>query len=114
MDSDTRDAITWVIGTALGLLMLAGLAVRYVLIPYLRDHLVQPVADVHKQVTENHHANAQPTMLDRIDDVHTEVRALAKVMDGHLDASDRWLDHITRELHDLHDKVRRLGRKGAS
>lgn len=61
---------------------------------WIRGMFVEQLGDVrakvdetHKQVTENHHSNEHPTVLDRIDDVHqlalnslTQVnRALAKV-----------------------------------
>jgi hypothetical protein len=60
--------------------VLAGLATRYVLVPYLRDHLVRPVQETHRQVTQNRHANVEPTVLDRIDDVHDAVRRVADTM----------------------------------
>lgn len=71
------DAAGALLGVVLALLALLGLAVRYVLVPYLRDHLVGPVQETHKQVTQNRHANPEPTLLDRLDDVHDDVRRLA-------------------------------------
>ena len=42
----------------------------------LIEPMQQKVAETHKQVTENHHSNEHPTVLDRIDDVHQEVLAV--------------------------------------
>lgn len=88
-------------------LTLVGLAVRYVLMPYLREHLIQPVKETRKQVTENHHSNTVPTVLDRIDDVANQVaentretRAMARMFDGHLDWSQREVDRIWRRLEE--------------
>ncbi len=61
----------------LGVLALVGLAVRFVLVPYLREHLVRPVQETHRQVTQNRHESREPTVVDRIDDVLGEVRRLA-------------------------------------
>jgi hypothetical protein len=88
-----------VLGTLVTGCILVGLAVRFVLMPYLRDQLLAPVQETHKQVTENHHANTQqPTVLDRIADVQTDVNTLTQVLEGHMRTSDSWLDHITNEL----------------
>lgn len=95
MDSDTRDLITWTLGTALSLAALVGLGVRFILMPYLREHLVKPMALVQKQVTENSHHNAVPTVLDRIDDVRQEVATLNETLEDHMayseaDRADLW------------------------
>lgn len=86
------------LGSAVSLSVLAGLAVRVALVPYLRDHLFAPVQQTNKQVTENHHSNDQPTVLDRLDDVHNEVKAMSRMFDGHLDWSQREVDRIWNEL----------------
>lgn len=99
MSPESRDTVTFVLGTLTTLVILAGLATRYVLVPYLRDHLIQPIQETHKQVTENHHANReQPTVLDRIADVQTDINTLTRVLDGHMRTSDQWLDLFTNRL----------------
>ena len=108
MTSETRDTIQWSLATLLAGLMLLGLAIRYVLVPYLRDHLVNPVKEVQKQVTENHHASPeQPTVLDRIEDVHQEVKALAHVMDTHMEWSEREHAVVSRKLKALRRQAQR-------
>jgi len=98
MDVGTREAITWTLGTLLTVFAVLGLLVRYVLLPYLREHLIAPVKQVEKQVTENHHSNETPTVLDRLDDVQQEVRVLGRMLEGHMDGSGRWVGVIEREL----------------
>lgn len=111
MDQSARDAVTFLFGTFISACVLVGLAVRYVLLPYLRDHLIQPVNETHKQVTENHHAqpNGQPTVLDRIDDVQRDVKALSVVMDAHMEWSDRWTGLWEGELTQLRQQVKEKG-----
>jgi len=102
MDQQTRDAVTFLLGTFMTVLIIIGLATRYILVPYLREHLIAKVDETHKQVTENHHSNKeQPTVLDRIEDVHRDVMALAQVMDAHMDWSDRWTSLWEHELETL-------------
>lgn len=108
MASETRDTIQWTLTTFLAALTIAGLAVRYLLMPYLRDHLVKPVEQVRKQVSENGHANEEPTVLDRIAEVKedvagvkTDIGAVVRVVDEHLAYSDRWTHLMERELDQL-------------
>ena len=77
-------------------LTLLGLAVRYVLLPWLEAHLVKPMRQVEKQVSENHHSNDSPTVLDRFDDLSNEVRALASVIEGHIEAADDEMKRVWR------------------
>lgn len=76
MGPETRDAITWVLATTLAVCAVVGMLVRWVLLPYLREHLVEPMKTVKKQVTENHHSNHEPTVLDHIDDVGQQIESL--------------------------------------
>ena len=86
---------------------LVSLAVRYILLPYLKEHLVTPVKQVEKQVTENHHSNAEPTVLDRIDDVQQEVRALARMFDGHMKWSEGWVERVEADVEETKKRQRR-------
>jgi hypothetical protein len=87
---------------------LVGLAVRYALLPWLREHLVIPVNQVKKQVTENHHANETPTIPDRIDDVAVQVfdaslqiASLARMFDGHLEQAAEESRNVWRAIDRL-------------
>lgn len=120
MDSSTRDAIQWACGTFLTVCAIVGLGVKFVLLPWLRDHLVQPVRQVHRQVAENGHANEKhPTIPDRLEDLAEKVdeatdahkvqardmSALTRVLDEHLRWSDRWVDVVDRELELLKEQL---------
>jgi hypothetical protein len=88
---------------------LLGVAAKYVLLPWLRDHLGTPLDEVHKQVAENGHQHPNgPTLPDRIDQLSTDVaqlstdvRAVVRVVDSHLEFSDRWVRLTERELDQL-------------
>jgi len=108
MNSDARELVTWILGTTISLSVLVGLAVRFVLMPYLRDHLVKPMKQVEKQVSENHHSNKVPTVLDRIDDVQKavndmrgEMKTMAGMYEGHIQWSERWVSLVEREVDHL-------------
>lgn len=121
MSHEAREIITWIIATAIGLSTLIGIAVRFALLPYLRDHLVQPLRQVEKQVSENAHANDAPTVLDRIDDVQQAVDETQRAVDetridvkimrdafkGHTDWSQEWVSTIEGEISSLKKDRRR-------
>lgn len=99
MNPQSRDTVTFLMGTLLSLITLLGLLTRYVLLPYLREHLVAPVKETHQAVTENHHSSPQaPTVVDRLEDLHTDVRTLTRLLDLHTSWSDREHRAIRREL----------------
>lgn len=107
------DVIASALSAVLLGLTLLGLVVRFVLLPYLREQL-RLSRETHKQVTENHHSNARPTVLDRIDDVHKEatraadaadkavekVDTLGRMYDGHLEWSQNEVDRIWARLNE--------------
>lgn len=116
MDASTRETITWTLATILSLSAVLGLAVRFILLPWLRDHLVLPVQETHRQVSENGHVDrTTPTIPDRLEDLSAKVdeaqeshvvqsrdlTALTRVLDEHLRWSDRWVDVVDRELEQL-------------
>lgn len=60
----------------------AGLIVRYVLLPYLRDQVVKPLQETHRQVTPHDRpVDEEPTVVDRLDDLASGVERLAQVAD---------------------------------
>lgn len=101
MDASTRDGITFTLGTFVTICTIIALAVKFILLPWLREHLVAPVAETRRQVSENNHANPEPTLPDRIEDLATDIRALTHVMDQHLSWSDRWSALVEREVDQL-------------
>lgn len=116
MTGDWRELITWIISTTLALAALAGLMVRWVLMPYLREHLLRPMQRVEHQVSVNNHTSDVPTMLDKIDDLHGEVRELraehlrtrsdlsdlSRQVGDHLLRSESWSAEVESRLGGLH------------
>lgn len=66
-------------GAMLGCLTLVGLVVRYVLVPYLRDQLVKPVQETHRQVTphDSDHEDQSLTVRDQLDQLQGQVGELS-------------------------------------
>ena len=119
MSEHTRDLIQWSLATLTSGLVLIGLATRYVLLPWLRDKLVDPLHETHRQVSENGHANAAPTIPDRLEDLagqvaeatadhqrqSVDIRALTRVLDEHLRWADRWVSVTEKELDQLKQRI---------
>ena len=116
MTADWRELVTWIISTTLALAAIAGLLVRWVLMPYLREHLLRPMQRVEHQVSVNNHTSDVPTMLDKIDDLHGEVRELraeqrrtrsdlsdlSRQVGDHLLRSESWSAEVESRLGGLH------------
>lgn len=94
-------ALLTVLATALTVTVLIGgiLAgvIKWVILPNLRD-VIRQQGEIHKQVTENHHSNDQPTLLDRLDDIERKV-------EQRTDAVERKVDKIDAKVDRLDDKV---------
>lgn len=72
-----------VASAVLGVSGVIGLAVRWALLPYLRDQVVKPIKETHRQVTPHDRPlDAEPTIVDRLDDVQTELRELRETGEG--------------------------------
>lgn len=115
MSNETRELISWALGTLIAVCFLVGLGVRFVLVPYLREHLIQPMKQVQKQVTENHHHNTEPTVLDRIDDVQkamdetrVDIKIIKDSFKGHTDWSQGWVAQIEADIEQLRRRRRWL------
>lgn len=106
MNAQSRDTVTFLLGSLISLAVLTGLAVRYILMPYLRDHLLNPVQETHHQVTENTGKSPQPTVLDAIHDVQRDVRALSMVMDAHMQWSERYTAATERRFKRIRQLIR--------
>jgi hypothetical protein len=83
-----------VLATALSVTLAVGAIiggfVKWVVLPNLRD-MVRQQTEIHKQVTENHHSNDKPTLLDKLDDIEravdrvdTKVDKVDEKVDAHL------------------------------
>lgn len=77
--------------------------------------VAQDVAEVKKQVTENHHSNPEPTLPDRISDVRGDVAALGehmrvsnRFMEAHVEWSQEWTSRVDRTLDEHAARLVRL------
>lgn len=103
--------LTLTVGGLTALTLIAGMiaaAVRLVLLPWLREHLVRPMKvnadlaeEVHRQVTVNSHKSPEPTLLDKIDTLQQNQHAAAQMFEGHIERSaEEWgriwdaIDHL--------------------
>lgn len=105
MSEGHRELITWILGTGMTVAVIIGMATKFILLPYLREHLVNPMKQVEKQVSENNHTNKTPTILDKIDevqdsvsDIRQEMNAMSRMYEGHMSWSERWVQLIEREI----------------
>lgn len=111
MPAHSGDLVAFVAGllsAAVAATVLLGLATRYVLLPYLREHLLDPVQETHHQVTENTGESPQPTVLDAIHSVERDVKALAGVMDTHMAWSEAYTTQTERKFRRLRQLIREL------
>jgi hypothetical protein len=72
-------ALTVVLGAVIGTVWFA---IRYLLVPYLRSNLIEPLEAVRKQVGDNGGKNDPPTLPDRFHTVQESVTDLREVVDS--------------------------------
>lgn len=70
------------VSVAVGVIVILGVMWRFVVLPNLREQLYKPVAETKRQVTENRHANPSPTVLDRLDDLGSQLAELVHTVDA--------------------------------
>jgi hypothetical protein len=112
VSKETADLILACIGITIGLCTLVGLAARFVLMPWLREHLVTPIKETKHQVTVNGHVSREPTFLDKVDslanavdDVQANQRTAARMFEGHIDRSGREWGRLWSAIHQLEDTI---------
>ena len=104
MTEQTRDLITWTLGTVIALTVVIGIAVRLILLPYLREHLVKPMGVVKEQVKNSHGTNLRDDLDNTRDDINAlraDVRSVSEQIKGHITWSERWVKVIEREIDDI-------------
>lgn len=66
------------VATALGVVVTTFAVIaalwRYVVLPNLREQLFDPIRENNRQLTENRHTNAHPTILDKFEDMERTLR----------------------------------------
>jgi hypothetical protein len=89
------------------------------LVPYLREQVIKPVAQINQQVSINGGTSESPTILDKlheiqmevretkmevmsldkkVHDARTEVAVLGRMYDGHIEWSQDKVDQMSREI----------------
>lgn len=63
------------IGAAVEVLRRALKAAKRSVVHYVENEIALPLREAHHQLTVNHHSSAEPTVLDKLDEVKTEQRA---------------------------------------
>lgn len=111
METSTLQIISYSLGSVVATLTIMGLVVRFVLVPYLRVTLIEPVAQINTQVSVNGNRSENPTILDMLHDVQMETRAtgmevvvMSRMFDGHLEhaeSKDRQLDALERRVRKI-------------
>lgn len=69
-----------VLSIMLGFCALIGLASKFVLLPWLKEQLVEPVQETHKQVTVNSYQSDPLTLLDLVHLMDLRLKRVEKKM----------------------------------
>lgn len=111
-----KDAVTITVGvlTAITLMCgLIGLATRYVLVPWMKEHVIGPVKETNHQVTVNKHISDPPTLLDKIDHVQhdvtqarTDIATASTMFEGHIDLSAEDRRRLWEAIEELRKDIR--------
>lgn len=97
MNAQSQDTVTFLLSTLTGVLILAGLAVRFVLLPWLKDHLVDPVQRTHEEVS----GDGDGTLSEKVGDLQSDVHVLTRLLDTHVEWSSGEHDRLDRALEEL-------------
>ncbi|HET6917284.1 MAG TPA: hypothetical protein VFH56_14415 [Acidimicrobiales bacterium] len=97
---DIAVAVVVVIG---GVCTAIAFAVKFILLPWLRYNLVEPVKKTHHTVTTNHHTSEEPTLLDRLGDIRDDVATVREDQAGLISATAA----NTRQIEELKEQFDR-------
>lgn len=108
---DVVDLVLACIGITIGLCTLLGFFAKYVALPWFREHIVTPVKETNHQVTVNGHTSKDPTLLDKVDNLQTDITTAARMFEGHIERSgDEWtrlweaIEEIDQRTNPTHRK----------
>lgn len=115
---DTAQGISLGIGIVVGFTVILGVFYRVVLLPALRKDLIDPMQEVHREVTINGHTSKESTVKDEVRDglaamgslhkevqlLRGEIRGLTGQFDRHLDWSVDTVTRLEREIHGKQDR----------
>lgn len=86
MSKDTAELVGAMSTAALAVLGIIGLAVRFVLLPWLREHLVGP-------------------LLARLDTLSGDLRVASRMYEGHIEASGNDRANLWAAVNELRDAL---------
>lgn len=102
----TTDGIVAACSGLLVVFAFIGIVARFVLLPYLREHLVTPVAEVREQVKNTHESNLR----EDIDSVSEQITDLNdSVTRARIEDRQRWREHLAYSAT-IVDRLERLER----
>lgn len=104
MSKDTAELLAAVTTTATGVMVLVGLAVRFVLFPWLREHLIGPLIASLDAI-----ARKVEELAKRLSDVTSDIDVASSMFEGHIERSgDEWgrmwaaIEHLQQHLPKRH------------
>lgn len=121
--SNTWQNVSAVTGLLLGIAGLLGLCVKFILLPYLRTEVVQPVQNNATQGSEilEKMFELQSEFETRTHDVQMEVReakyetlVMSRMFDGHLVWSQDEVDRMTQRIAEVERRQRAMNRREES
>lgn len=89
-----------ILAVTLGVLGILGAIWRWIILPNLREQLVEPLRETRRQVTENKHRNKTPTILDRLDDIEQIIEAVGLNQQAIMRLQMRLGEHIGESTKD--------------
>lgn len=86
MSKDTAELLAAVTTTACSVMVLVGLAVRFVLFPWLKDHLIGPLLARLDSITAS-----VESVTEKVGDVTRDLGIASTMFEGHIERSgDEW------------------------
>jgi hypothetical protein len=102
MGKEAAELMAAMSATAVAVVGLLGAAVRYVLYPWLKDHLVTPLLE------------RLDTLANRLEATSRDVSVAARMFEGHIEASGEDRAHLWDAVEDLRRPLPRRKRRPAA
>lgn len=93
MSTNTAELLAAVSATAVGVMALVGAAVRYALLPWLRDHLVGPLLA------------RLDTLSTRLEGITGDMRVATRMYEGHIELSGEDRARLWEAITELRDMM---------
>ena len=94
MNGDTAELAAAMSGTAVGVMALVGAAVRYALLPWLKDHLVGPLLE------------RLDTLAQRLEGLSGDMRVASSMYENHIEVSGEDRARLWDAIHELREASR--------